>query len=156
MTSITPCVWFDGRVQEALDFYTSVFDDAEVLEVNPTPEGFPGTPGEVLTARLRIAGQEVMFLNGGPHYQLSPAFSFYLSVQGQDEVDRYWEALLDGGEPSQCGWLTDRFGVSWQVIPQELERLMADPDAQKARRAAQAMLQMVKIDVSELQRAYDG
>jgi len=107
-------------------------------------------------ARLRLAGQELVLLNGGPVYQLTPAFSLFVSVEGQDEVDRYWDALIDGGEPSRCGWLVDRFGVSWQIVPTALGRLMGDPDRERAGRVTQAMLGMVKLDVAALQAAYDG
>lgn len=150
MTSITPCLWFDGRVDEALDFYTSLFGDAAILDRTPGPDG------QVLTARLHLAGQDLMILNGGPHFALTPAFSLFLSVEGQDEVDKYWDALCDGGEPSQCGWLVDRFGVSWQVVPTILGELLGGSDPEGSGRAMQALLAMTKLDVAALQAAYDG
>ena len=112
--------------------------------------------GQVMLASFSLNGQEVMALNGGPVYELSPAFSFFVSCEDQDEVDRYWDALIEGGEPSECGWLVDRFGLSWQIVPTALGRLMSDPDRERAGRVMQAMLGMVKLDVAGLQAAYDG
>lgn len=157
MQSIRPCLWFDGRVDEALAFYTSVFPDGEVLDVNRYPESAPppGQPGDVLTATFRVAGQELTILNGGPGFPHSPAVSFMVNCDDQAEVDRVWEALLDGGQPSQCGWLSDRFGVSWQVIPAGLGELLGDPDPGRAQRAMQSMLAMVKLDIEEMRRAAD-
>ena len=157
MTTITPFLWFDGQLEEAMDFYVSLFGDSAVVNVNRLPDGADGTPGNVLVATFRIAGLEVMGLNGGPNYTLSPAFSFFVSCADQAEVDRYWDALLEGGgRPDACGWLVDRFGVSWQIIPEALMRLMSDPDPEKANRVMQAMLGMVKIDVAGLEAAYAG
>jgi len=157
MTSITPFLWFDDQLQAAVDCYTSLFGDSAVISTSPAPEGVPGCePGSLMSATFRIGGQEVMGLNGGPHFALTPAFSFFVSCEGQAEVDRYWDALLEGGEAQQCGWLTDRFGVTWQIVPTLLMQLMGDPDPAKAGRVVQAMLQMVKLDCDALQRAYDG
>jgi predicted 3-demethylubiquinone-9 3-methyltransferase (glyoxalase superfamily) len=157
MTSITPFLWFDDQLEEAMAFYVSLFGDSAVLNVNRLPDGTGGAPGKVMVATFRIAGQEVMGLNGGPVYQLSPAFSFFVSCEDQAEVDRLWAALCaDGGQPGECGWLVDRFGVSWQVIPTALGRLMGDPDQERAGRVIQAMLRMKKIEVAELEAAYAG
>jgi predicted 3-demethylubiquinone-9 3-methyltransferase (glyoxalase superfamily) len=156
MATITPFLWFDGRVAEAVAFYTSVFGDSAVLDTTPYPEGSPGPPGELMMARFRLAGQELMALNGGPHYSLTPAFSLFVSCADQEEVDYYWDRLCDGGEPSRCGWLVDRFGLSWQVVPEALGRLMGDPDPERSSQVVQAMLEMSRIDVAALQAAYDG
>ncbi len=150
MTTVTPFLWFDDRVAEAVEFYTAVFDESAVLETTPGPDG------GLMMARLQLAGQNVIVFNGGPHFTLTPAFSMFIEVGGQEEVDYYWNALTEGGEPSQCGWLVDRFGVSWQVIPEALGRLMGDEDAERSGRVVAAMLAMSKIVVSELQAAYDG
>jgi predicted 3-demethylubiquinone-9 3-methyltransferase (glyoxalase superfamily) len=150
MAEVTPFLWFDGRVAEAVDFYTSVFDESAVLETTPGPDG------GLSMARFQLAGQNVIVFNGGPHFALTPAFSMFLEVGGQEEVDYYWNALTEGGEPSQCGWLVDRFGVSWQVIPEALGRLMGDEDAERSGRVVAAMLAMSKIVVADLQAAYDG
>ncbi len=150
MPTLTPFLWFDGRLGDAVEFYTSLFGDSAVLDTTPGPDG------DLVMARFRIAGQELMLLNGGPTFSLSPAFSLFLSVEGQHEVDHYWEALCEGGEPSQCGWLVDRFGVSWQVIPTVLGRLLGSEDRVRADQATQAMLAMTKIDVAGLQAAYDS
>ena len=150
MPSITPFLWFDGRLGEAVEFYTSLFGDSAVLEL------VPGAEGSVMMARFRLAGVELMALDGGPAHMLSPAFSLFVSVDGQDEVDHYWDALVEGGEPGQCGWLVDRFGLSWQVIPTALGELMGAPDRERAGRVMQAMLAMSKLDVAGLQAAYDA
>ena len=150
MPTITPFLWLDGRVGEAVDFYTSLFDDSAVIDSSPGPDG------DVFLATFTLGGQEFMILNGGPHYSLTPAFSMFLSLESQEEVDRYWDALGEGGEPGPCGWLVDRFGVSWQVIPSVLGRLMGDPDPVRAGRVRDAMLAMSKIDVAGLQAAYDA
>ncbi len=145
MLTITPFLWFDSKADEAARFYTSIFPNSRILEVAP------------MTVTFELAGQRVMGLNGGPHYQLTEAFSFFVNCDTQAEVDHYWDALLaGGGEPSQCGWLTDRFGLSWQVLPKLLSELLSDPDQERAGRVMQAMLGMVKIDSAGLQAAYDG
>lgn len=157
MPKITPYLWFDGQVQEALDFYTSVFGDSAVLSVSRYPEGVPGAQaGEIMTATFRLADQEFMALNGGPHHTFSPAVSFFVTCDSQSEVDHYWDLLTDGGVEERCGWLRDRFGLSWQIVPDRLGELMGDPDPARAQRVAQALLDMVKIDIAELERAYDG
>lgn len=148
MRPIRASLWFDGTAGEAADFYCSVFPDAEVTSVQRYTEAGPGEPGSVVTVTWRIGDREFVGINGGPMYQFTPAISFIAECEDQAEVDRLWDALLaDGGTPSMCGWLEDRFGVSWQVIPTELFTLIQHPDA------AAAMLRMVKIDLAELRRA---
>ncbi|MGH8828029.1 MAG: VOC family protein [Jiangellaceae bacterium] len=154
---ITPSLWFDHDAEEALAFYTSIFDDARIVSVSRYGEGAPFAAGTLVSATFELAGQQFMAINGGPHDQFNDAVSFMVSCEGQEEVDRYWDALLaDGGTPTQCGWLKDRFGVSWQVIPDALPRYLSDPDPQKAQRATEAMLKMVKIDLAGLTAAYEG
>ena len=154
MKKITPCLWFDNNGEEAMKFYTSVFKDSEILEVNRTPEGEGLPEGGVLTGRFRIADQELMVLNGGPEFNFTEAISLSVDCKDQAEVDYYWERLTaDGGEESMCGWLKDKYGLSWQIVPEALTRLMGDPDPAKASRVMQAMLQMQKIDVAELEKA---
>lgn len=156
MTDLIPCFWFDGRVGEAVDFYTSLFPRSRVGAVSHYPEDAPGVGGQVLTATIELAGLPVMLLNGGPQYTLTPAASLCVNCDDQEEVDRLWEALLQGGEPSQCGWLTDRFGLSWQIVPKLLGQLMSDPDPARVARVTQAMLGMIKLDSAQLQAAYDA
>lgn len=157
MHSITPFLWFDDNAEEAVDFYTSVFKDTEVLEVSRYPENSPGTPGAVMTIGFRLNGQEFIALNGGPVFSFNPSVSFVIGgIENQEEVDYYWEKLIDGGQESQCGWLTDRFGLSWQVVPKVLIELLKDEDKEKSGRVMQAMLQMRKIDIAALKRAYAG
>ncbi len=157
MPTITPFLWFDDQAEEAAEFYLSVFPDARITHVQRNPEGGPGVPGAALVVGIELQGQQLSFLNGGPSQQLSEAFSLVVNCEGQQEVDHYWDGLLaGGGAPHACGWLKDRFGLSWQVVPGELLRLMADPDPAKAGAVVGAMLQMVKIDVAELQAAYDA
>ncbi len=157
MQKIKPCLWFDNNAEEAMNFYTSVFKDSRVVEVNRMPEGAPGPAGGVITGTFVIGGQEFMVLNGGPEFKFNEAVSIFVDCADQAEVDHYWERLTeDGGEESMCGWLKDKFGLSWQIIPKALGELMGDPDPDKAGRVMQAMLQMQKIDVSKLQAAYAG
>lgn len=157
MATLTPFLWFDHRLEEAVTFYTGVFDDGKVLHAARYGAGGPQPAGTMMSMTFELAGQRFMALNGGPRYALTPAFSIFVSVKTQDEVDRYWARLLEGGgSPQPCGWLTDRFGVSWQVIPEALGRCLTDPDPARARRALQAMLQMQKIDVAALERAAAG
>ena len=151
MVSITPFLWFDDNAEEAAAFYVSVFDSAQITNTTPGPNG------KALTVSMRIEDQDVTFINGGPQFPQTEAFSFAITCDGQAEVDRFWDALIaGGGSPSQCGWLKDRFGLSWQVIPRQLMDYLSDPDAEKAGRAMNAMLQMTKIDIAELERARDG
>lgn len=149
---IVPCLWFDGQAEEATRYYVSVFEDAEILDIHRI-----GDEGQVLTTSFRIAGQEYMALNGGPEFRFSEATSFFVRCADQEEVDYFWNTLTaDGGEESQCGWLKDKFGLSWQIIPNALVELVSDPDRERANRVMQALLQMTKIDVPTLERAYEG
>lgn len=148
MRPIRASLWFDGTAEAAADFYCAVFPDAAVTDVQRYTDAGPGEPGSVVTVAWRIGDREFVGINGGPQYTFSPAISFVAECDDQAEVDRLWDALLaDGGKPSMCGWLEDRFGVSWQVVPTELFTLIQHPDA------AAAMLRMVKIDLAELRRA---
>ena len=158
MSKIAPCLWFDGQAEEAAKLYTSLFPDSRILAVNRSPADNPSGPkGAVLTVDFTLAGQKYIALNGGPEFKFNEAVSFTIDCEDQAEVDRYWDALIDGGgEASVCGWLKDRFGVSWQVIPKVLPQLMNGPDREGARRAMEAMLKMVKIDVEKLREAYEG
>jgi predicted 3-demethylubiquinone-9 3-methyltransferase (glyoxalase superfamily) len=154
---ITPCLWFDGQAEEAANFYVGVFEDARVLKVTRTGPGMPGDEGSVLTVDFEIQGQRITGLNGGPEFTFSEAFSLQVPCADQAESDRYWYALLeDGGQESQCGWLKDRFGLSWQVFPRELDDLVGDPDPGRAERATKAMLSMGRIDIDEVRRAADA
>lgn len=154
MNKITPSLWFDNNVEEAIEFYSTIFEDSEVLSVNRYGEGGPGPAGSVLVASFRLNGQEFIAINGGPHFTFTEAISFTIDCASQEEVDHFWDKLTDGGEPSQCGWLKDKFGLSWQVVPKILIELMQDEDPVKANRVMQAMLQMTKIDIAKLKEAY--
>jgi len=158
MPTITPCLWFDGNAEEAARFYTSIFPDSHIDSVDHSPADNPSTPrGAVITVEFTLDGQRFIGLNGGPDFTFSEAISFSIDCDGQAEVDRYWEALTaDGGEPSRCGWLKDRFGLSWQVVPRQLTEMYASPDRAAAERAMQAMLTMDKLDVAALQAAFAG
>jgi predicted 3-demethylubiquinone-9 3-methyltransferase (glyoxalase superfamily) len=151
---ITPCLWFENQAEDAMNFYVSVFKDAEAGEVTRYGEGGPVPVGTVLTASFKLFGQEFVGLNGGPEFKFTEAISFQIDCADQEEVDYYWNALTEDGEESECGWLKDKFGLSWQVIPRRLYELMQDEDPEKANRVMQAMLQMQKIDIAELERAY--
>ncbi|HWC70500.1 MAG TPA: VOC family protein [Actinomycetota bacterium] len=152
---ITPFLWFDDRAEEAANFYVSLFEDSEVVDVARYPEGVPGrTAGDAMTVSFRLAGQGLIALNGGPEFSFTEAISLYVRCADQDEVDRLWDQLIDGGgEPSQCGWLKDRFGLSWQIVPDRLTELLGDADPARANAAMQAMLQMQKIEVKTLEDA---
>ncbi|MFL6857100.1 MAG: VOC family protein [Allosphingosinicella sp.] len=155
--SITPCLWFDGRAEEAANFYAALFPDSRVDAVTRSPADYPaGKAGDVITVEFTLMGRPFMGLNGGPAFAFTEAVSFSILCDDQAEVDRYWDALIaDGGEPSVCGWLKDRFGLSWQVTPKILPRLLADPDRARARRAMEAMMTMGKIDAAAIERAAD-
>ena len=153
---ITTFLTFAGRAEEAVAFYTSIFDNSKVLSTTNYGEAGPGEPGSLMSASFELDGQEFYALNGGPSFTFSQGISLFVDCETQDEVDRYWEKLSEGGEPGPCGWLTDRFGVSWQVVPRRLGELLSDPDREKANRVMQAMLQMSKIEVGELERAAAG
>ena len=148
---ITPFLWFDADIKVIIERYQEIFDDFEILETSPGPDG------GYFIASVRIHGQSLTMMNGGPDHRLSEAFSLSVGVDTQDEIDRLWEALLDGGgKELACGWLTDRFGVTWQIVPSVLPRLMGSPDRAAAERARKAMMAMMKLDISRLQAAYDG
>jgi predicted 3-demethylubiquinone-9 3-methyltransferase (glyoxalase superfamily) len=153
---ITTFLTFDGRAEEAVDFYTSIFENSRILSTTRYEAGGPGPEGQLMSATFELAGQEFMALNGGPSFTFSQGISLYVDCEDQEEVDELWEKLTDGGEPGPCGWLTDRFGVSWQIIPRALGELLADADRDKAGRVMQAMLQMSKIEIEGLRRAYGG
>jgi predicted 3-demethylubiquinone-9 3-methyltransferase (glyoxalase superfamily) len=159
MQKITPFLWFDhGQAEDAAALYVSLFEDSEVTEVSRFPADTPSAPeGDVMTVNFRLAGQEYTGLNGGPEFPFTEAVSLAVLCEDQAEVDRLWDALIaGGGQPSQCGWLKDRFGLSWQIVPKRLNELMADPDPDRARRATEAMLQMGKLDVAALEAAADA
>jgi predicted 3-demethylubiquinone-9 3-methyltransferase (glyoxalase superfamily) len=153
ISKITPCLWFDDQAEEAARFYTSIFDDSEVLQVVRYGPAGPGAEGSVMTVVFRLAGQTFVALNGGPLFTFSEAVSFQVDCGSQEEVDELWARLTDGGEESVCGWLKDRFGLSWQVTPTRLKELIADSDPETSERVTRAMLGMRKIDVAELERA---
>lgn len=153
---ITPCLWFDNNALEAAEHYVSVFDGSSVKDVSYYGEGGPVPAGSVLMVQFTLAGQDLVALNGGPAYSLTPAVSLFVDCDSQEEVDDLWEKLGDGGEYLMCGWLTDRYGLSWQIVPSALGRLLGDPDLAKAARVMEAMLKMTKIDVGLLELAYEG
>lgn len=153
MQKITPFLWFDNQAEEAANFYVSLFEDAEVTNVSRYPEGTPDLGGKAMTINFRLAGQEFTALNGGPQFPFTEAVSFYVHCKDQDEVDTFWAQLSDGGEEGQCGWLKDRFGLSWQIVPDRLGELLGDPDPARAQASMQAMLQMSKIDIKVLEDA---
>ena len=153
MQKITPFLWFDGNAEAAMNLYTSVFSDAKIGHVSRYGAGGPGQAGAVMTASFSLLGQEFILLNGGPMYQFTPAISFMVSCESQAEVDHYWNALSAGGSEQPCGWLTDQFGVSWQIIPTALPRLMSSTEPGRAARVMQAMLKMKKIDIQVLEDA---
>ena len=156
MQKITPFLWFDGKAEEAMNFYMSIFENSKVVNVSRYGEAGPGPKGSVMTAMFELCGQSFVALNGGPQYRFTPAVSFFVNCETQDEVDRYWDALVAGGAPVQCGWLTDKYGLSWQIVPTALPAMLQDKNAERSRRVMQAMFKMIKLDIAELQRAYDG
>lgn len=152
----TPCLWFDSQGEEAAQFYVAVFPNSRIVKVSRYGPDPPGAPGSVMTVDFELDGQRFVALNGGPQFTFSEAISFQIPCADQAEVDHYWNALTEGGEESQCGWLKDQFGLFWQVIPNRLPELLGDPDPDRANRAMQAMLQMRKLDIAEIERAADG
>lgn len=155
--SVTTFLWFDRNAELAAEFYTSLFPDSRITKVARWGDGGPAPKGSVMTVAFELAGQTFTALNGGPHYKLTPAVSLAVSCNTQDEIDRYWDALLaDGGKPSMCGWLEDRFGLSWQIVPAMIGDLLGDPDPVKAGRVGQALMKMQKLGLAELQRAHRG
>jgi predicted 3-demethylubiquinone-9 3-methyltransferase (glyoxalase superfamily) len=156
MQKITPFLWFDNNAEEAANFYVSVFKDSKMLNVSRYGDAGPGPKGTVMVAEFQIEGQEFVALNGGPRFKFTEAVSFVVNCETQEEVNYFWEKLSDGGEKSRCGWLKDKFGLGWQVVPTVLNELLADKDQQKADRVMKAMLQMDRIDIEPLQRAADN
>jgi predicted 3-demethylubiquinone-9 3-methyltransferase (glyoxalase superfamily) len=156
MQKITPFLWFDHQAEEAVNLYTSIFKNSKIGEISRYGEGLPLPAGTVLTVNFQLEGQDFIALNGGPEFKFTEAISFYVDCETQAEVDELWESLTaDGGEESMCGWLKDKYGVSWQIVPRILIELMNDKDAEKSNRVTQAMLQMKKIDIAKLKQAYD-
>jgi predicted 3-demethylubiquinone-9 3-methyltransferase (glyoxalase superfamily) len=156
MQRITPFLWFDTQAETAAKFYTSIFRKSKLGRITRYGDGAPMPKGTVMTAPFKIEGMDFVALNGGPHYKITPAVSFVVNCATQKEVDYYWDRLVAGGEPVQCGWLTDKFGVSWQIVPTALIKMLGDKDPHKASRVMKAMLKMVKLDLPLLQRAYRG
>lgn len=156
MQKIVPFLWFDGQAEEAAHFYTSIFNNSKIGRVTRYGEAGPGPKGAVMSATFQLAGQEFIALNGGPQFTFSPAISLFVNCETQEEVDELWEKLSAGGKKNRCGWLQDKFGVSWQIIPTALGKLMSDPDAEKSSRVMKAMLQMEKLDIRGLQQAYEN
>jgi predicted 3-demethylubiquinone-9 3-methyltransferase (glyoxalase superfamily) len=156
MPSITPSLWFNNNLEEAAAFYTSVFPNSKVETINRVTEAGPGTPGDVLSGTFVLDGQRFYAINGGPQFPFTEAVSFMIHCKDQDEVDYYWDRLVDGGEESQCGWLKDRYGLSWQVTPDRLLELVSDPNPARAAAATKAMLGMRKIVIAELEAAANG
>lgn len=156
MQKITPFLWFDNNAEEAMNFYASIFKNSKVGKVSRYGDAGPGPKGTVMTAEFSLEGIEFVALNGGPRFKFTEAISFVVNCETQEEVDYYWDKLSEGGEKSRCGWLKDKFGLWWQVVPTILDELMSDPDQEKADRVMQAMLQMDKIDIEPLKRAADS
>jgi predicted 3-demethylubiquinone-9 3-methyltransferase (glyoxalase superfamily) len=154
---ITPNLWFDTQAEEAAAFYTSVFENSRIVNTTHYTDVGPGEPGTVMTVEFELDGQRFVGINGGPQFPFTEAVSLQINCEDQDEVDRFWERLTEGGgEEGPCGWLKDRFGLSWQVVPKGMDELFADPDPERAKRAMEAMLKMRKLDVETLRRAADG
>ena len=153
---ITPNLWFDTEAEEAAEFYVSVFGDGRLLGVTRYPEDAPREAGMVMTVEFELRGQRFVGINGGPQFKFDEAVSFEISCEDQAEVDYFWEKLGEGGEHGQCGWLKDRYGLAWQVVPKGMDEVFSDPDPERARRAMQAMLKMSKLDADVLRRAADG
>jgi predicted 3-demethylubiquinone-9 3-methyltransferase (glyoxalase superfamily) len=153
MQKITPCLWFDTEGEEAANFYTSIFKNSRILEISRYGEAGPRPAGTVMVVSFELDGQQFTALNGGPEFTFNEAVSFQVNCESQQEVDEFWDALSEGGEPGPCGWLQDKYGVSWQIIPTALTELLNDPDPEKSQRAMKAMLQMGKIDIEALRQA---
>jgi predicted 3-demethylubiquinone-9 3-methyltransferase (glyoxalase superfamily) len=154
--NITPNLWFDTEAEEAAAFYTSVFEDGRIVNVTHYTEGAPRPAGMVMTVEFELHGQRFVGINGGPEFKFDEAVSLQIDCEDQDEVDYYWERLSEGGQEAQCGWLKDRYGLSWQVVPRGIGEVFGDSDPERSRRAMQAMLKMSKLDIAELRRAAEG
>src|SRR6266700_587459 len=155
MQKITPFLWFDGKAEEAMNFYVAIFKNSKILSVTRYREAGPGPMGTVMAVTFQLDGQEFFALNGGPQFTFSPAISFLVTRETQPEIDELWEKLSDGGEKQSCGWLKDKYGLSWQVVPSILGKMLQDQDAEKSSRVMKAMLQMDKIDIAGLKQAYN-
>jgi predicted 3-demethylubiquinone-9 3-methyltransferase (glyoxalase superfamily) len=156
MQKITPFLWFDDQAEEAAKLYTSLFKDSSIGKISHYPPGVPGQEGKVMTVEFTLDGMDFIALNGGPHYSFTPAVSMFTRCETQEEVDRLWDALTEGGKEDRCGWLRDKFGLSWQIVPNRLQELLQDKDPARAQRATQAMMQMVKLDIGALEEAAMG
>ena len=156
MQKITPCLWFDTEGEEAAELYTSILPSSRIVEVTRYGSAGPRDEGTVMTVLFELAGQRFLALNGGPDFKPNEAISFQIDCESQEEVDSYWSKLSEGGEQGPCGWLKDRYGISWQIVPKVLSRLLGDPDPEKAQRVMAAMLKMGKIEIAELERAAAG
>ncbi len=154
MQKITPFLWFDGKAEEAMNFYTSIFKNSKIGRITRYGDAGPGPKGTVMSATFQLDGQEFMALNGGPQFKFTEAISFFVNCETQEEVDELWEKLSAGGQKSRCGWLKDKYGLSWQIIPSALGEMLGDKDPEKSRRVMKAMLQMDKIDIKGLEQAY--
>jgi predicted 3-demethylubiquinone-9 3-methyltransferase (glyoxalase superfamily) len=155
MDKITPFLWFDDKAEEAAKFYTSVFSGARIVDIRYYSEAGPRPKGSVLTVTFELFGQKFVALNGGPHYSFTPAVSLFVECETQDELDNYWNRLAEGGTPIQCGWITDKYGLTWQIVPKMLWTILQDADQERTARVMRAMFQMVKLDIAGLQRAYE-
>jgi predicted 3-demethylubiquinone-9 3-methyltransferase (glyoxalase superfamily) len=156
MQKITPFLWFDGKAEEAMNFYTSIFKNSKVGNVTRYGDAGPGPKGSVMSATFELEGQEFFALNGGPHFKFTPAISFFVKCETQKEVDEFWEKLSAGGKTNQCGWLQDKYGLSWQIVPNILGELLQDEDAEKSTRVMKAMMKMEKLDIKGLEKAHQG
>ena len=156
MQKITPFLWFNDNAEEAVNFYISIFKNSKLLNVARYGEAGPGANGTVMTATFQLNGQEFVALNGGPHFKFTEAISFVMNCETQEEVDEFWEKLSEGGEESQCGWLKDKYGLSWQIVPTVLMEMYQDKDTAKTNRLMEAMLKMGKLDIKALKQAYEG
>ena len=154
MQKITPFLWFDGNAEEAMNFYTSIFKNSKIGRITRYGDAGPGPKGTVMSATFQLDGQEFMALNGGPQFKFTEAISFFVNCETQEEVDELWEKLSAGGQKSRCGWLKDKYGLSWQIIPSALGEMSGDKDPEKSQRVMKAMLQMDKIDIKGLEQAY--
>jgi predicted 3-demethylubiquinone-9 3-methyltransferase (glyoxalase superfamily) len=155
MQKVSPFLWFNNNAEEAVNHYVSIFKDAKITSTARYGEGGPGKPGSVMTMGFQLFGLDYTALNGGDFAAFTPAISFVVRCENQEEVDHYWDNLLEGGKSMQCGWLTDKFGITWQIVPVQLFKLMGDKDAAKARKVTQAMMKMVKLDIAGLEKAYN-
>ena len=156
MQKNTTFLWFDNQAEEAMNFYTSIFGNSKILNVSRYGDAGPGPKGTVMVGTFQLEGQEFMALNGGPHFKFTEAISLVINCETQEEVDNFWEKLSEGGQKSQCGWLKDKYGLSWQVVPTILGELMQDKDPEKTNRVMQAVLKMTKLDIATLKQAYEG